>query len=280
MLKHLLDYKTFCTDVLDSDLIMDETVWQFCSDFVEIFTPVKILTLKLQNEQMNLGDFYGIWMKFKLDLERNGKNKEIIEEFYSNIIKREDSFIKSSLLSAAVYLDIRFRVMLTDDNIAIGKQQILTTIKILKNLNVQNKKNQERKMISTSFTNSSSSESDTDALETILKNKERNTRKVIASSESSYNTQLDVKKEFDVYEGFPRISKDKKILEWWENHKMEIPLLYEASQVVFAVPATQVSVERAFSALKLILQPQRVHLNSKSLQNILFVRLNENFDCK
>ena len=61
---------------------------------------------------------------------------------------------------------------------------------------------------------------------------------------------------------------------------MEIPLLYEASQVVFAVPATQVSVERAFSALKLILQPQRVHLNSKSLQNILFVRFNENFDCK
>ena len=63
--------------------------------------------------------------------------------------------------------------MLTDDNIAIGKQQILTTIKILENLNVQNKKNQEEKMISTSYTNSSSSESDTDALETILKNKER-----------------------------------------------------------------------------------------------------------
>jgi len=139
-------------------------------------------------------------MKFKLDLERNGKNKEKIEKFYSNIIKRKDSFIKSSLLSAVVYLDIRFRVMLTDDNIAIGKQEILTTIKILKNLNVQNKKNQEGKMISTSFTNSSSSESDTDALETILKNKERNTRKVIASSESYYNTELDVKKEFEVYE--------------------------------------------------------------------------------
>ena len=45
---------------------------------------------------------------------------------------------------------------------------------------------------------------------------------------------------------------------------MEIPLLYKASHVVFAVPETQVSVE----------------VNSKSLQNILFVRLNENFDCK
>ena len=94
MLKRLLDYKTFCTDVLDSDLIMNETVRQFCSNFVEIFTPVKILTLKVQNEQMNLGDFYGIWMKFKLDLERNGKNKAIIEEFYSNIIKGKIHLLK------------------------------------------------------------------------------------------------------------------------------------------------------------------------------------------
>ena len=69
MLKRLLDYQTFCTNVLDPELTIAEDFCEFFSDFIEILEPVKILTLKLQNEHMNLGDFYELWMKFKLDLE-------------------------------------------------------------------------------------------------------------------------------------------------------------------------------------------------------------------
>ena len=58
---------------------------------------------------------------------------------------------------------------------------------------------------------------------------------------------------------------------------MKITLLFQVAEVVLDVPASQVRVGRAFSALEFILSPQRVHLKSETLQNILFVRLNEKF---
>ena len=45
MLKRFLDYQTFCTDVLDPELTIAEDFWEFCSDFIEIFEPVKKLDL-------------------------------------------------------------------------------------------------------------------------------------------------------------------------------------------------------------------------------------------
>jgi len=40
---------------------------------------------------------------------------------------------------------------------------------------------------------------------------------------------------------------------FWEEKRFVYPYLYEMAKVVHAVPATQVSVEMSFSALKLIL---------------------------
>lgn len=115
----------------------------------------------------------------------------------------------------------------------------------------------------------------------MLKNKEKKSIADAAlktkNSNNKCTVNVAIKNEFEVYEAYPRISKGNNILEFWEQKKLEIPLLYEAAQVVLAVPATQVSVERAFSALKFVLSPQRVHLTEQSLRNILFVRLNENF---
>ena len=60
MLQRLLDYKT-CADVIDSKLNMNSKIWESIADFVEILEPVKKVTLKLQIERINLGDFYGLW---------------------------------------------------------------------------------------------------------------------------------------------------------------------------------------------------------------------------
>jgi hypothetical protein len=43
------------------------------------------------------------------------------------------------------------------------------------------------------------------------------------------------------------------ILQYWELKKTAEPELHTISQVILAIPSTQVSVERAFSALALIL---------------------------
>ena len=44
--------------------------------------------------------------------------------------------------------------------------------------------------------------------------------------------------------------------------------------VLYSVPSNQVSVERAFSALRLVLSDQRASLNEETLDNILMLKLN------
>ena len=45
------------------------------------------------------------------------------------------------------------------------------------------------------------------------------------------------------------------------------PELFELSNVVFSVPATQVSVERLFSGLKFELSPYRCNITANNLEN-------------
>lgn len=99
MIQRLLEFKNFCTDIMDSDLHLDNETWEFCTYFVNIFKPVKQLTLQLQSEQMTLGDFYGLWLRFKLDMKNNESNAHnLAQKLYSNIIKREENFINTLVI--------------------------------------------------------------------------------------------------------------------------------------------------------------------------------------
>ncbi len=60
--------------------------------------------------------------------------------------------------------------------------------------------------------------------------------------------------------------------------KLLKPELYLISQVVLALPVTQVSVKRSFSGLTLIVSPCRTNLCSAVLEDILVVRANAQFN--
>ena len=51
------------------------------SSFIEIFEPFKNVTLKLLYEQVDLRDFYGIWLKFKFDFGKQNYIK--LDAFYT-----------------------------------------------------------------------------------------------------------------------------------------------------------------------------------------------------
>jgi hAT family C-terminal dimerisation region len=52
------------------------------------------------------------------------------------------------------------------------------------------------------------------------------------------------------------------------------PNLYQLSQDILAVPPTQISVERAFSDLGLILTSRRNRLADNTIENLLVCKLN------
>lgn len=75
-----------------------------------------------------------------------------------------------------------------------------------------------------------------------------------------------------------KLSAESSVLSNWEILKHDQPVLYNLAGIVHAVPATQVSVERCFSALKLILSDHRFNLSEDTINNILTIRLNYDFD--
>ncbi len=64
------------------------------------------------------------------------------------------------------------------------------------------------------------------------------------------------------------------IFKFWEGKKLVWPELYELALIVLAIPATQVCVERLFSALRFILRPQRFNLSSERVDDIVFLHAN------
>lgn len=73
-----------------------------------------------------------------------------------------------------------------------------------------------------------------------------------------------------------RIKVKEDILAYWRNQRQSLPDLYRVAEVIFAIPANQVSVERLFSQLKLVLSDNRYNLKNKNVNEILFIK--SNFD--
>lgn len=68
--------------------------------------------------------------------------------------------------------------------------------------------------------------------------------------------------------------KEQTILEWWHGCKNSKPELFKLVSTILSIPCTQVSVERVFSALPIVLTKFRAQLKDETLNNILFIRLN------
>jgi hAT family C-terminal dimerisation region len=69
------------------------------------------------------------------------------------------------------------------------------------------------------------------------------------------------------YDKRPRIAKKLNILEYWERQKLHSEL-FELSQVVLAVPVTQVSVEWVFWVKICVILSARQHFKGKSRRRV------------
>lgn len=82
--------------------------------------------------------------------------------------------------------------------------------------------------------------------------------------------------EIDSYKD-KSLDVEENALKYWEESKYKYPNLYNLSQIVLAIPCAQVSVERSFSALRIIMSDLRTNLSASTLNKLLFVKLN--YDC-
>ena len=82
------------------------------------------------------------------------------------------------------------------------------------------------------------------------------------------------------YDKMPVPRKGPNIIVWWNEMSEQYPTLSIAALDVILAPVTEVTVGFLFSHLKFIRSKHRSRLTGQLLEEILFVRINKQFEEK
>jgi hypothetical protein len=95
----------------------------------------------------------------------------------------------------------------------------------------------------------------------------------IDSSFEGAASDMTILQDLNSIQNMKRLHSDTDMIKYYEDN-VNSRNLKKLAEVVLAAPASQVSVERAFSGLASILTPQRNRLNAELLNDILVLKLN------
>lgn len=244
----------------NDELIMEDEDWTLVERFVEAFDPVNSATLRLQNEALTMGDFFLIWLECRLRVEEL-KDNPIAVALVIAMKDRQTTLLENKAFLAAVYMDPRINYcgsdFISDENKRVAVDQLLTLWERIRH-STEPPSHEES-------ASSSAQAPSVSRVEMMLRKKH--------SLQDLGRHSIDKKlKELALR---PRLSAESDVLVYWEQQKNSEPQLYQLSQVALGVACTQVTAERAFSGLALILTDRRLNLSEQSLADVLFVKLNQ-----
>lgn len=265
----MLNLKTFCDEQQQDKKIkhylLDENEWIDVERLAAVLRPFFKYVEKLQAVNCTLSDFFGYWISIRLNMEK--KDHPLKTLILTEMEKYKAKLLQNPVLVAAVYLDSRYQRVLS-----VGEKRLACTL--LKNIyfKYQVIKGTEIQPQTNDIVNNDDSDSYNDMMEYLnsFPNEPEGFNQINTINVDDVD---DIIRSFD---GKRESSMHVSPLEYWEKHKTEMPVLYELSQAIFAIPPTQSSVERTFSALPVILTAKRTRINDECLQNILLLKNNQN----
>ena len=114
-----------------------------------------------------------------------------------------------------------------------------------------------------------------------LKVKGKESSNITSESSIKKKSKLcDLDKDMEQYDKMPVPRKGPNIIVWWNEMSEQYPTLSIAALDVISAPVTEVTVERLFSHLKLILSRHRSRLTIELFEVIMFLRINKHFEKK
>lgn len=236
----------------------------------------------------------------------NIETKKCVNPLANTIINaievREKKLLKNPVLVSAIYLDPRFKFLLSTDENIVAQNHLMQLYDNYMNINIENNSEVTTSQPSTSQISTSlystlqSSTSQPPTLQSLTSqssalgtsNKENSSENDLLnylndidenmnSTNSINNVRKAAYQEIKNYAPARILDTNINILNYWKIKNTEFRTLAVLANIVHAVPATQVSVERSFSALKFIYSDQRSQLSASNMENILLVKLNKNF---
>lgn len=219
----------------------------------------------MQREVISLSDFFGGWGKLKMNLVKSSDD-DLAKNLLSQMKEREMDLFNNPILNAAIFLDPRYQKFMPNEN----KDYAIAFLQRL---------DEKIKSLEKSTDNCDDEEpidSESVELEEFLSTVyiELNDDQMSSShSQICIPTEENISMKLKSFIG-TSIPMNETVFDYWENNKHAQPELFKLASIIHSVPPTQTTVERAFSAMALILSPLRTNLADKHLENILVVRLN------
>lgn len=174
---------------------------------------------------------------------------------------RNENIFKNPFMSCALYLDPRYRNAITSNHEKVDEAKT-TLMKIWRRINAINV---TPAIVEEANVSSDLSVDDFDESEAVFQ--------LYNPTDPNEETPVDIETKIELFQ--PNSTTISPVLQYWESMKNFEPELYKLAMVIYAVPPTEVQIERDFSDLKWIFTDRRYNLSQSRLEAILLLHLNK-----
>ncbi|XP_055605384.1 uncharacterized protein LOC129753579 [Uranotaenia lowii] len=267
MISNLYDHELFYKDLGDQFKELDLSEhWDFIHNYKNALKPLYISTKEMQAKHLSLGDFYIQWLRCLMEVKLLTTN-ELAKSLIISLTTRLQQLKNNVVFKAALLIDPRFNY-LSSAVLTPGEKEPIRNFIIATSQRIRSFKPVESVTVK-----APEPEPDTVSpnLDDFMSDLFGGVPPLTMNDNQNQNNFIKQLNGLDL-ENHQNHRYD--VWKHWQDRINSHPELAEVALAIMAVPATQVSVERSFSALALVLSPARTNLSAKNLENILLVKLN------
>lgn len=275
MIQRLVEIQDVVKDFPAREFQLTEYEWAEVTLLAEVLKAPYDATLRLQAENLTAGDFFKAWRELIFHMEQRGG--VLADDIATALKARESKLLDNDIVLASIWIDARVRILLNDEQ----KQR---AIKAVKGIHCRMHKLARTKSIPTGSPKLMRIEApNSDPVASTSISVTSTSNPVPSNSFEEYLNSLSAAAEVEKQTASPDIDAAITTIESlgrlqgdsvWDIINAYPESIQPVCSVLSALPTTQVSVERVFSHLKLILRENRAKMNADCVEGIVFLRTN------
>lgn len=244
--------------------LLDDQDWSLVNELLNVLKPFNHYSTSVQRNSCTMSDLFFFWTS--LEIKMKSSTSVLANYLLSEMETRKQVLFNNPIAIASIYLDPRYQ-----RGLSVGQKNtavIFLTSLYKKIVEVESQATSPESADSTENAEKdpkSTSAEDVAALLDLISSENE--------SDASPIIDNDIKQKIEGFSGVKACPKTN-LFEFWQNNQRTMPELYKLASLIFSISPTQTSVERAFSALAIVLTSRRTRLNNNTLESILLIRLN------
>lgn len=246
--------------------MLTDDEWDQLKHIKNILEPFAGKTTKVQDPNVSLSEFFGYWLSLKVKMRNHFRNDDFAKKLLEQMKLHEADLFQNPVVFGAIYLDPRYQVVLPSE---IGSKAIDFLTQIYSQMKEIGRSEESLPSESNTITKSSSL---ADLYSFLDELDGGNNFSQECTQEQVVSPIVDQLKNFN---NVKLNIGEKTVMDYWLQQKDDSPELFSLAAIIHEIMTTQTTVERAFSALNLILGPLRTRMSFELLESILLIRLNQ-----